>query len=52
MLFLSPFLDIETAFAFFNLEGDLPEHKKIQKIISRALNLEIFNMRMLIMCWT
>ena len=48
----SPFLKLETTFAFFHSEGNLPKRKQFGKLISRRLHTEIpqnFNMRLLIM---
>ena len=51
----SPFLKLETTFAFFHSEENLPKRKQFGKIISRRLHTEIpqnCNMRLLIMSWS
>ena len=51
---LSPFLNVGTTFAFFYLEGNLPERKQFSKIISSGLHMDMlqsFIIQMLIMLW-
>ena len=52
--YLSPFLNVGTTFAFFYLEGNLPERKQFSKIISSGLHMDMlqsFIIQMLIMLW-